>query len=185
MTLLDLLELLIDVESLCVVGLVRVGSCSKASRSAATALLAQRAAILLLITVRKAAAACTTCRGNPSKYAAAVTLLLDGAASRQAVVGFLSSPTAAALFVSISHVPLAIATALLTAGLRFSYEQLMQAVRTSACTAGVEAWLQAMDAQPAAVKAALEAGLPRWMREMRRTPDTLVSTLPSITRPLL
>jgi hypothetical protein len=99
-------------------------------------------------------------------------MLLEGAASENAAI-FLAAPTASEKLLCIGNVPLVVAEQLLAAGLRFSYDQLMQAMR--ARTAGVMVWLQAAAAQPAAVKTALQAGLPPWVEQLYRNPRSLVS----------
>jgi hypothetical protein len=129
-------------------------------------LLSQRAVFLLAIAVKQAAAATTTCSNIVEKQSRAVQLLLHGEAQRQ-VVDMLSKPTAAAEFISISNVPGQVATALLQAGMRYTYDQLMQAVR--ARTAGVEVWV------PCDMATVLEAGLPAWVDVMLRRPHLLVS----------
>jgi hypothetical protein len=169
MNLLDLLELLVDQSSLDVLGLVCLCACSRASKSATTALLAQRAVFLLPSTVMQAAEAASL--SNRCKRVAAMQLLLDGAASRQ-VSAYLSTPAAAAQYIRVRNMPLVVAKALLAAGMQLSFDRLMQAVR--AHTAGVEVWVQAIAGQPPAVKTALQAGLPPWVEQLCCNPYALV-----------
>jgi hypothetical protein len=169
--LLELLELLVENNSLDVLSLLCLGSCSKACRSAAASLLVNGAHFLLPNTV-KLAAKKAAYRYSYSEHVQAVTWLLQGAASARVFGTFLAAPGAAAQYL-ITKMPLELAEQLLKAGLRFSYDQLMQAVR--AHTAGVEVWVQAMAAQPAAVKTALQVGLPPWVQKLCCQPAMLVS----------
>jgi hypothetical protein len=89
----------------------------------------------------------------------------------------LTAPTAAAQFISISNVPQGVVKALMQAGLRFSYVQLMQAVQ--ARTAEVEGWVTATAGialpRVKGAQTAEWARLPPWV--MKLCTSELVSTI--------
>jgi hypothetical protein len=163
--------LVLDGSDLGVLGLQRLARCSKACNSAVAELLLSRAASLLPSAVKEAAAT-EQADSNPTRKEVRVVRLLLFKASRMYTSTSLAAPTAAAQFLSISKMAKVVATELIKAGLRFSFEQLMQAVR--ARTAGVEVWVKAIADQQPAVKEALQAGLPSWVETLCYTPDTLV-----------
>jgi hypothetical protein len=168
--LLGLLELLVDEGGLDVWGLACLGSCSKACKRAASTLLEKRAKFMLPATVKQAAASAMPDSCSKAKYAKAVLWMLGDAASgcRRFNLWFLAAPATAAQFLSINNVPTQLALAILQAGLRFSYEQFMQAVR--ARTAGVEVWVSAAVKSPLpwarAWEKALDRYMPFWLRDL-------------------
>jgi hypothetical protein len=170
----DMLELLVDEGTLDALSLVRLGRCSKSSKSTAAALLVKRTAFLLPAAVQQAAQVEDACGITKDRHIRIAKMLLGGAAS-EGVASSLAAPTASKQFLSIGNVPLVLAEQLLTVGLRFNYDQLMQAVR--ARTARVDVWVLAMAAQPAVVKTALQAGLPPWVERLCCDPCSLVSML--------
>jgi hypothetical protein len=162
----EVVELLADEGGLDAVDLVCLGSCSRAHRAAAEAVLQRRAMFLLLTAVQQAAAAKHSINStNQQKSTIAVEELLRG---RKLKPGLLTAPTAAAEFISISNVPQRVVTALMQAGLRFNFEQLMQAVR--ARTAGVEVWVTATAGvtlpRVKGVQTAKWASLPPWVKKL-------------------
>jgi hypothetical protein len=177
MPLLVVLESIIEKGNLGVLDLQCLGRCSKACSSAAAAALANCAASLLPAAVKQAAATEQASNLPTRKEVRAVRLLLRKE-SRKPASAFLSLPTAAPLFLSISNVPKVVATKLLKAGLRFSFVQLMQAAQ--AHTAGVHVWLQAIADLKPAVKKALQEGLPPWVETLFCTPEALVSATQNI-----
>jgi hypothetical protein len=168
--LLGVLELLVDEGSLSAWGLACLGSCSKACRSAAATLLKERVKFLLPATIKQAAAPTMPDSCSKAKYAKAVLWMLGDAASgcRRFNLRFLTAPATVAQFLGINNVPPQLALALLQAGLRFSYEQFMRAVR--ARTAGVEVWLSAATKSPMpwarALEEALDRYMPCWLRDL-------------------
>jgi hypothetical protein len=175
--LLDITDILVDEGALDLLGLMRLGSCSKACSSATAALLEKRALVLLATAVKQSAVIENTSNKNLRQTSIKAALwLLQGAADGTVNLSALTAQTAAAQFVSIHNVPQELAAALLQAGLQFSYEQLMQAVR--ARTAGVEVWVTAAAGLPMpmvqAVEAALRASLPSWVLLLCNNPLTLV-----------
>jgi hypothetical protein len=170
--LLDVLELVLDGSDLGVLELQCLARCSKACSSAATAALANCAASLLLSAVKQAAATeqegCLPTR----KEVRAVRLLLQKACRKQ-TCAFLAVPTAAPHFLRISNVPKVVASQLLKAGLRFSLQQLWQAMQAHA--EGVEVWVKAITDQTPAVKKALRREIPYWVHTLLFTPAALVS----------
>jgi hypothetical protein len=179
--LLGVLELLVDEGSLSAWGLACLGSCSKACRSAAATLLKERVKFLLPESVKQAAE--TNRSLIKKKSIAAVQWLLLGAAHGRMNVDFLTTPATAAQFLSLNNIPPQLALALLQAGLRFSYKQLMQAVR--ARTAGVEVWVTAAKGESTprarAVDAALRASLPAWVHHLCYN-ATLLGTFEQVSR---
>jgi cation transport ATPase len=139
--LLDSVEFLVETGSLDVVSLVCLGSCSKAYRSAAAPLLEKRAMLLLPLTVKQAAASAQRRNKSKQKSTRAAVWVLESAACGFFDLSSVSAPATAEQYLGISNMPPEVAAAFLQAGLRFSYEQLMQAVR--ARTAGVEVWVTA------------------------------------------
>jgi hypothetical protein len=142
-----IVELLVDEGCLDVVPLVCLGRCSKALKAAAAEVLERRAMFLLPTAVQQAAADEQSSNSSiKEKSARAVRWILQGGACGRFDLSRLTAPTAAAQFISVSNVPREVASALLQAGVRFSYEQFMQAVRSR--TAGVEVWMTATAGLP-------------------------------------
>jgi hypothetical protein len=171
--LLDIEELLVDEGALDLQGLLCLGRCSKACSSATAALLHKCAFALLTTAVKQT----TDFQGNDNndcklQSTKAVTKLLQRGADKRVDLSRFTAPTAAAHFVSISNVPQQVAKELLQAGLRFSFEQIMQGVR--ARTAGVEVWVSTTAA--VGLEAALHESLPPWMRMLCDNPLEVVSS---------
>jgi hypothetical protein len=106
------------------------------------------------------------------KEVRAVQLLLQKACRKQ-TRAFMALPTAAPHFLCISNMPKVVASQLLKAGLRFSLQQLMQAMQ--AHTEGMEVWVKAVADQKPAVRKALRNSIPYWMHTLLFTPEALVS----------
>jgi hypothetical protein len=162
----EVVELLVDVGCLDAVGLVCLGSCSRAHKIAAEAVLKRRAMFLLRALVQQAAAAERSMDSSRrEKSAKAVEGLVK---DRRINSSLLTARTAAAQFISISNVPQPVVKALMEAGLRFTYEQLMQAVR--ARTAGVEVWVTAKAGitlpRVKRMQTVKWASLPSWIQEL-------------------
>jgi hypothetical protein len=162
----EVVELLVDEGCLDAVDLACLGSCSRAHRIAAEAVLGRRAMFLLHTTVQQAAAneqSKTTT--NRQKFVTAVEQLTR---SRWIQSSSLTAPTAAAQFLSISNVPQAVVKAIKQAGLRVNHEQLMLAVR--ARIAGVEVWVTATACLTlpyvTGVQTAKWARLPPWVKQL-------------------
>jgi hypothetical protein len=179
----EVLELLVEVSRIDVSDLACLGSCNRAFREAVDAVLLRRAPDLLPCAVEQAADATADDRSTSKKLRASMALRLLGAIARAKVcLSPAVVPSAAAYCVSRDNIHQDVATGLVRAGLRVSFQQLLQAARNR--TVGWEVWVRATAALGAerynvpigsGAAVLLLAGLPPWLEIMCYTPVDVVS----------
>jgi hypothetical protein len=179
----EVLELLVDISHLDVSELACLGICNRAFREAVDAVLLRRAPVLLPYAIEQASDATADDRSTSKKHRASIALWLLGAIARAKVcLSPAVVPSAAAYCVNMDNIHQDVATGLVCAGLRVSFQQLLQAARNG--TAGWEVWVKAAAAigverynVPIGSGAAvlLLAGLPPWLEVLCYKPVGLVS----------